>query len=332
MRTVAIALAALVMIAATARAQDFAEAGKHFTAAKSAFDEKHFKVAALEFESAFKLAKDPVLLYNIGESWEKAGQGRKAVDAYKSYLKAQPKAQDRADVQKRVKAITAKKFKIASQSAPGDEPKPLMAQVAPPPLPPPPPPPQPNELAPPPNEPPPPIAEKATMTPDFLKNPPPQPSEPPPSEPPPPAAVAKPMAAPPAPDFIDSGKPSKMRVAAWIGVATTVAVLTAGAIFGLAAQSRADEITRRETFIDTNGQPSVFDANAQADYQNLKDEGHLYNGLAIGFFAAAGATAIATTVLFVLDWRAHRTHRESPLSVAPVVDKRMGGLSLTWSF
>ena len=46
-----------------------------------------------------------------------------------------------------------------------------------------------------------------------------------------------------------------MRIAAWVGVATTVAVLTAGAIFGLAAQSRADEITRRETFVDNNGQP-----------------------------------------------------------------------------
>jgi hypothetical protein len=157
------------------------------------------------------------------------------------------------------------------------------------------------------------------MTPDFLR------------EPPSPAVVAtKPAEAPPVPDFIDSGKPSKMRITAWIGVAVTVAVLTAGAIFGLAAQSRADEITRRETFIDQNGQPSVFDAQAQADYKNLKDEGNLYNGLAIGFFSVAGAAAIATTVLFIVDWRRPKAHRD--LAIQPLVGKDSAGVGLKWSF
>ncbi|HZS40908.1 MAG TPA: hypothetical protein VFF06_28940, partial [Polyangia bacterium] len=195
MRTVAISLLIVVAGASAARAQDFAEAGKHFTAAKAAFDEKHFKVSAMEFEAAFKLAKDPVLLYNIGEAWEKAGQGHKAVDAYKDYLKQQPKAQDRAEVQKRIRAITAKKFKLASQSAPGDEPKPVMAAIAPPPPPPPvvaPPPPPPVEA-------PPPVAPEKpqTLTPDFLKEA--RESPPPPVEPPPPVAKAE----PPVPEFID---------------------------------------------------------------------------------------------------------------------------------
>ena len=77
-------------------------------------------------------------------------------------------------------------------------------------------------------------------------------------------------------------------MAAWIGVAATLAVLTAGAIFGLSAESRADEITRRLSFVDTNGQPHKFDAERAERSESLKDDGNLYNGLAIGFYSVAG--------------------------------------------
>ena len=80
---------------------------------------------------------------------------------------------------------------------------------------------------------------------------------------------------------------SKLRIAAWIGVAATLAVLTAGAIFGLSAESRADEINRRLSFVDTNNQPHKFDQSMQSDLQSLKDDGNMYNGLAIGFYSVA---------------------------------------------
>ena len=47
-----------------------------------------------------------------------------------------------------------------------------------------------------------------------------------------------PQATPP-PGLLDEGPTTKLRVAAWIGVAATLAVLTAGAIFGLVGASRA---------------------------------------------------------------------------------------------
>ena len=53
-----------------------------------------------------------------------------------------------------------------------------------------------------------------------------------------------------------------MRTFLYVGVASTLAVLTAGAIFGLSAQSRADEIQRRLSFVDMNGQPHKFDQSA----------------------------------------------------------------------
>src|SRR5205823_14160952 len=100
---------------------------------QEAFGAKHFKTAAAEFEAAYGITKDPVLLYNVAESYEKAGDGRKAVANYKGYLKEQPAAQDKAEVQKRIKAIEQKGYKLASQSAPGDNPPAATTAPTPPP-------------------------------------------------------------------------------------------------------------------------------------------------------------------------------------------------------
>jgi hypothetical protein len=317
MRSLVLALL-LLAIAPTAHAQDFDAAGKHFGAAQEAFGKQHFKVAAGEFEAAYAITKDPVLLYNIGESWEKAGDGKKAASSYRAYLKAQPNASDKAEVQKRLKAIEAKNYKLASQSAAGDEPEVAQATPAPAPAPAP-------EAAPAPAPAP---AETTTMAPDFSK-PAPAPAE---AAPAPAPAPAPEKAAPPA-GVLEEQPASKMRVAAWIGVAATVAVLTTGAILGLAAQARADEINRRYNFVDANGQPKMFDMQEQSDLANLTSDGNLYNGLAIGFFCGAGALAIATTVLFVLDNRnqKQRAHAKLP-SVAPTFSKNAGGVAASWSF
>src|SRR3954468_9269478 len=130
--TVMVTLGLLVSLGATARAQDFEAAGKHFSAAQEAFGAKHYKTAAGEFEAAYGITKDPVLLYNVAESYEKAGDGHKAVNNYKAYLREQPQAADKAEVQKRIKAIEGKGFKLANQSAPGDNP-PTTAPATPPP-------------------------------------------------------------------------------------------------------------------------------------------------------------------------------------------------------
>jgi outer membrane biosynthesis protein TonB len=332
MRIASFVVAAL-LCAVSAQAQDFEAAAKHFGAAQAAFGQQHFHSSAAEFQLAYEITKDPVLLYNIGEAWQKAGEGKKAVASYKAYLKAQPTAQDRADVQKRIHSIEAKKFKIADQSAPGDGPQ--LAQTTPPPPAPTPPPPK-----------------ETTLTPDFdapVASPQPAPVEklappaetaPPPAAapaetPPAPAAAPAPAVAekPPGPSggILEDQPVSRMRVAAWIGVAATVAVLTAGAIFGLSAQARADEISRRETFVDANGQPNTFDAAAQKDYNDLKHDGHLYNDLSIGFFSAAGALAVTTVVLFVVDWKRPSAPKRA-WRIEPTVGKDRAAVNLGWSF
>jgi hypothetical protein len=135
--------------------------------------------------------------------------------------------------------------------------------------------------------------------------------------------------------FLDESRPSKLRVGAWIGVAATVAVLTTAAILGLAAQSRADEISRRFEFVDSNGQPKQFDASQQSEYRNLKNEGELYNDVAIGFFAGAGALAVVTTVLFAVDYTHGKKVQHAQLTrprLLPVASKSGAGLAAEWRF
>jgi hypothetical protein len=343
MRSLALAiplsLAALVAaFASDAHAQDFEAAGKHFAAAQEAFGLKHFKVAATEFQAAYDITKDPVLLYNVAEAWERAGDGHRAVDAYGAYLKAQPNASDKAEVQKRIAAIRTKKFRLVDESAlaeAGGEP----AQKAAAPRTPPPtvaaPPPAPGPQGPP--GPLGPLGSTATPPPPA----PPVPSQPTPegaekAAPPAPPEPAPMAELPPQPGLLEEGPLSKMRVAAWVGVAGTLALLTTGAILGLAAQSRADEISRRFTFVDpSTGQPKTYDAMMAADIANLHSDGELYNGLAIGFYSAAAASAVVTTVLFVVDVKRGRHERRVPtqaLRLQPSLGSHQLGASVGWSF
>jgi tetratricopeptide (TPR) repeat protein len=336
-------------LTSAAWAQDFEAAGKHFSAAQEAFGAKHFKTAAVEFESAYSITKDPVLLYNVGESYEKAGEGKKAVASYRAYLRDQPQAADKAEVQKRIAGIEAKRYRLIDQSSPGDNPPtttttaPATPPVTRPATPPP-------STATPPSTPPPSLKEPGPAPPSTTTLPPsttPPPSTalpptPPPVEPVPvPESAREPAPAPPvttqaapepAPGLLDEGPTSKMRVGAWIGVASTLAVLTAGAIFGLAAQSRADEVNRRLSFVDTNGQPHKFDQSASNDLKSLKDDGNLYNGLAIGFYTVAAVSAVITVTLFVVDAKRPKPEKKSALRFTPVVGKNAAGFALGGTF
>jgi hypothetical protein len=347
-------LAVTLALAAPVRAQDFEAAGKHFSAAQEAFGAKHFKTAATEFEAAYGITKDPVLLYNVGESWEKAGDGHKAVANYKAYLKEQPNAQDRAEVQKRIAAIETKHYRLIDQSSPGEAPvkAPTTAPATPPPAatipatppvttpitPPPLKEPGPTTTAPPSTSAAPPSVTPAPSTaPSTTET---TPTNTPPAVAPTPQATTsapEPAVTPPPPaaetqlGLLDEGPRSKLRIAAWIGVATTLAVLTAGGIFGLAAESRADEINRRLSFVDMNGQPHKFDQSTANDLNQLKDDGNLYNGLAIGFYTVAAVGAVATVTMFIVDAK-RKPEKQQSMHFAPVVGKNVGGFALGGSF
>jgi hypothetical protein len=352
MRSILLSLALVLATASTARAQDFEAAGKHFSAAQDAFGKKHYKAAAGEFEAAYAISKDPVLYFNIGESWEKAGDGPKAIAGYRSYLASQSDAQDKGEVEHRIRAIEAKHGKLVDQSAPDDAPALAQANTG-----------TTNPTAGTSNSP------ATDASPTTTTNPPsgtePAAGQTTPTNPPPPtppaattpeagatqtptttaqetqvtpaqAAQADVPANKPPPGILDEGPMSKLRVAAWIGVGATLALLSAGAILGLAAQSRSDEIGRQLSYVDTTNQPNKYDSATDATLANLRSDGQLYNALGIAFFSAAAASAVATTVMFVVDAKRPKTAKDRALqmtpSVAPIIGKSGAGFAATWRF
>ncbi|HRI18960.1 MAG TPA: hypothetical protein PL196_10590, partial [Burkholderiaceae bacterium] len=99
--------------------QDFAAAGQHFASAQDAFAQGQFELAAKEFQIAYDITRDPAMLLNIGESWQRAGNGKKALEGYRAYLAAQPQAPDRAEVEGRIQAIESA---LASPGGPSGAP------------------------------------------------------------------------------------------------------------------------------------------------------------------------------------------------------------------
>jgi hypothetical protein len=55
--------------------------------AEAEFNLGHYVQAASLYEQAYKLVPDPVLLYNIGQSFRLGGESGKAILAYRSYLR-----------------------------------------------------------------------------------------------------------------------------------------------------------------------------------------------------------------------------------------------------
>jgi tetratricopeptide (TPR) repeat protein len=100
------ALAPLVLVVYAAAAwagptEDAArEASRKGTAA---YNLGSYEEAARQYEAAYRLVQDPILLFNLGQSWRLGGQPDKALTAYRAYLRtAPPDAPNRDSVQRRI--------------------------------------------------------------------------------------------------------------------------------------------------------------------------------------------------------------------------------------
>ena len=326
-------LAAALSFTATAHAQDYDAAGKHYAAGQELSAAKRYHTAALHYQAAYEITKDPVLLFSAGEAWQHAGEREHAIAAYRQYLKEKPTAQDRQDIEERIQGLVAKKTAPIDESIEGDkaEADRVVATNAPPPLP------EPPATAP--EVPVPPVAP-GTPAPVSAVAAPVQPAPPPA-----PVAATEPPAKQPQLGLLDDRPQTKLRIAAWSCVAATIALLTTGAILGLAAQARGDELTRRLSFVDSSGQPVQYDASAQSDFSNLRHEGHVYENVSIGFYAAAAVGAVATTTLFIVDYKRRKKHDEEQHAAhptqkpstfraiaAPIIAPNAGGLVVGGAF
>src|SRR5687767_12643301 len=74
----------------------------HFKTGEIYYEKARFPDAAREFEEAYRLSKRPELLYNMGKSYDGAGDAARALTAYRRFLAQVKASNDRPWVEGRV--------------------------------------------------------------------------------------------------------------------------------------------------------------------------------------------------------------------------------------
>src|SRR5438270_10952420 len=93
----------LLWSAPFAHAQDKKQqAREHYEAGARKFDIGKYDEAAAEFQAAYEIVGDPVLLYNIASSYQLAQNAERALFFYTSYLRTNATAPNRPEAQQRV--------------------------------------------------------------------------------------------------------------------------------------------------------------------------------------------------------------------------------------
>jgi tetratricopeptide (TPR) repeat protein len=91
--------------AKSADAEKRAAAKQFYDAGMLLYDRGEFLDAAKEFERAYQEAALPDMLYNIAQAYDKGGDRKKAVEAYRKYAAAMPDAKDASIAQKRADVL-----------------------------------------------------------------------------------------------------------------------------------------------------------------------------------------------------------------------------------
>ena len=121
-------------------ADELAKGKEHFARGRKLFDKKDFKGAVKEFKESFRLTRNPLLLYNIGYTFDQLGDKSLALFYYQKYLEQAPASdgnRQAAEARVQVLEIEIEEAKIAGggePSPPAREPKaepPAGASLAP---------------------------------------------------------------------------------------------------------------------------------------------------------------------------------------------------------
>ena len=102
---------ALVTIASAAdppTAEARAVARAHYEKAVNHFNAGEYVAAADEFLAVHDAVPQPALLYNAAQAYRLGGDGPKALENYRTFLKEAPNAKQRPDVERRIKELEGK--------------------------------------------------------------------------------------------------------------------------------------------------------------------------------------------------------------------------------
>ena len=303
-------LCALVALGAEARAQltpqQKAEARKHYDAGSRKFDVGEYDSAAEEFKAAYEIVGDPVILYNIAQSYRLAQKHDLALRFYKTYLRKVPDTKNRAEVESRIEDLTRTiaEQKRVTEAPPTGIVKPTdgneheqtstreKGRVA--------------------------TREKPTVeTPPVEKRtepvtPPPTENNPPPTENNPPITTPPPVAKQPVP---------VIRIVGFALAGVTVVALAAGIALIAIANGDAKDVVNA-----ANMNPSVpWSSSLQGKYDNSGTLGTAGIALTVVGGVAAAGTAVCL-------WLGFRKQPSSHASIAPLFDPHGGGLVVLGRF
>jgi tetratricopeptide (TPR) repeat protein len=100
-------VAAMFLLLASPRlfADEAEVAREHFSRGTTLYNLGRFGDAAREYERAYEAKQEPALLFNIAQAYRFDGQKKKALFAYRAYLRSLPDAHDRTEVEARIAAL-----------------------------------------------------------------------------------------------------------------------------------------------------------------------------------------------------------------------------------
>lgn len=270
-----------------------------FKAGQEAFARGDYRAAAIAWSSAYTFIKDPILLFNIGQAYEKAGDLASAATFYQRYIDSTPPPSDAPQVRAHLAALQAASAPALATTATAPSSSSLFASG------------RPSTMA----------AATAPASRPLAALPPVSVPLPPPAPPPP--APQRDMLA---------------RVA-WGGAVITSLLLVTGVGFGLEAESKASDIQRLEqSRMQTTGAPFDY-SQVSAEYNGDQSRGQTYSSVATALFVSSAVTAVLTAGAFLLDSHssseattADGSSGGTGMSVAPVVGPGYSGLSAVGRF
>ncbi len=131
------------------------------------------------------------------------------------------------------------------------------------------------------------------------------------------------------PAFVDE-EVTWQKTAAWTSIGVSAAFLTAGAVLGLSAQSREEDLNTLIRFRNSADQPTSYDQTVSDRYKSLADEGDTLNTMSMVAFGVAGASAATAIVFFLLDDSPDESAGHTLIS--PTIGKGSYGVNAGWEF
>jgi hypothetical protein len=278
---------------------DYEAARRHYESGEQAAHQADWTKAAREYGMAYEITKDPVLFYKIATAYDASGDCTSALVYYGRYLKeAKPEERFRTKTEEKIAACEATIQTSPSAAGAGAANTGGAGPTG---------------------------ASDDTRAVGVTGAP---------------AGGAAPsgMAADPErvpavtapPQFQDDdGGPSWQRTAGWASVGAVVTFATIGAVLGLSAKSREEDI---QNLFVTAGEPETYEGAVAERYDDLVDEGEKLEVWSYAAFGAAGVAAAASVVFFLLDDTPASSEGNVVKLITPTVQTRQVGLTAGWTF